>query len=208
MDGLIQSFGVMSDKPGGVGKPVIGFLKQRQQFCVNDIMHVSGQRNGGPSQKPGTAGQKAVHLAFRHKFPVGAAKIVRRNLPNQGKGQGECHSGNQSAHQIISYGNLGSGELGEKYGIILTAVIIVDGGLAVPEIRGRQSGASHHGRHKSEIHEFFFSKCLRPESYNISPQQKRQKQNEFFSQNQIFCRYREKGGNMTALRFGGGMLFL
>lgn len=88
-------------------------------------------------------------------------------------------------HQMVRLLYIREGNLRQKYGIELAAVIVVNTASAVPEILCRNGGAAHHGLHKTIIHEFFGSVCLRVKARKVGPEKEKGEKQHFFHHQEV-----------------------
>ena len=179
MDGFVISFRIIADIPGGIGKPVgiISLGKSQEilhpwdHLSHQHIVHISRQTDSGAGQQ---AAQRRRPSRFGRRCLPRFGQMIQQHLPHQGKRQHKGKGRHKGSHDIIRLLHPCAGELCEKYGEILTAVIVVDGPFTVPEIPGRQRVAAHHGHHKSVVHEFLRPVGRRTESREVGPQKEKQ----------------------------------
>ena len=204
MNCFIRNIRVKTNISCRVRKPVAvrllscQFLKKRTHLSVNHVMHISGSRYGNACHyacdlRKVFSPSHCSCCSFSHSVP--GHLVYKRKRKGKGK------SGHKGTHQVIGKLHTGSGKLCKEYRKILTAIIIVDGSLRIPQINCRQGGASHHGFHKTIIHKFFCSVCRRMKSRQIGPQQEKNKKQDFLPVHQIQMIYRKTLDPFFMLRF-------
>ena len=156
---------VIPDIAGRTREPVSRFVQSQPlaDAAVNHIVHISGKGNGASRKK---TAKHRCNLAFiAALFPDA---VARTRL---------C--------QMVGLLYIREGNLRQKYGIELAAVIVVNTASAVPEILCRNGGAAHHGLHKTIIHEFFGSVCLRVKARKIGPEKEKGEKQHFFHHQEV-----------------------
>ena len=154
-------------------------MEQWQNTAIDNIMYIS--RNGNGNACSHSRKRRQIFFLSAHT-PV---EPVLGHLAYQRKWIHKRKSSHKRTHQIIGYFHSAACKLRKKDCKILTTVIIINGSLRVPEIPCRQCFAPHHGFHKSVIHKFLCSICLRTKSCQICPEKKNTEKQKLLSENQV-----------------------